>query len=192
MVVILRWLITKTTNTNQSTLNPQRLTMNTGKLIENAYELYFEKIVRYISFRINDSEEARDLAQDVFMRLLERSAFIYEEAAERLVFTIARNLVNDYLRHHYCKQEVDRYLMDYTNSADTTTESRLAASELASLEQKKLALMPQQRRTIYMMRRFDEKSAKEISEELNISRRTVENHLYIGMNEMRDYIKACI
>jgi RNA polymerase sigma-70 factor (ECF subfamily) len=52
--------------------------------------------------------------------------------------------------------------------------------------------MPQQRRTIYIMRRFDEKSAKEISEELNISRRTVENHLYIGVNQMREYLRACI
>ncbi len=166
--------------------------MDTGKLIENAYELYFEKIVSYISFRINNQEDARDLAQDVFMRLLERSAFIYEEAAERLLFTVAKNLVNDYLRHHYCKQEVDRYLMDYTTTSDNNIEHQLNASELAQLEQKKLALMPQQRRLIYAMRRFEEKSAQEISEELNLSRRTVENHLYIGVNQMRDYLRACI
>jgi RNA polymerase sigma-70 factor (ECF subfamily) len=166
--------------------------MTNGKVIEKAYELYYGKIVRYISCRINDNEDACDLAQDVFVRLLEHAACIYEEAAERLVFTIARNLVNDYLRRHYCKQEIDRYLIDYTPTSDETTESQLDAAELAGLEQQRLARMPQQRRTIYIMRRFDEKSAKEISEELNISRRTVENHLYIGVNQMRDYLKACI
>jgi RNA polymerase sigma-70 factor (ECF subfamily) len=166
--------------------------MDTVKQIENAYERYYEKLVRYISYRINNCEEARDLAQDVFTRILERSSFIYEEAAERLLFTVARNLVNDYLRHHYCKQEVDRYMMDYTPTSDTTTENQIYASELADLEQAYLAEMPQQRRTVYMMRRFEEKSAKEISEELNISRRTVENHLYIGVNRMRDYLRACI
>jgi RNA polymerase sigma-70 factor (ECF subfamily) len=82
--------------------------------------------------------------------------------------------------------------MDYTSTSDNTTESSLDAAELANLEQKRLALMPLQRRTIYIMRRFDEKSAKEISEGLNISRRTVENHLYIGVNQMREYLKACI
>jgi RNA polymerase sigma-70 factor (ECF subfamily) len=166
--------------------------MTNGKLIEKIYELYYEKIVRYITFRINNSDDACDLAQDVFVRMLEHAKCIYEEAAESLVFTIARNLINDYLRRHYCRQEIDRYLMDYTSTSDNTTESSLDAAELANLEQNRLALMPLQRRTIYIMRRFDEKSAKEISEGLNISRRTVENHLYIGVNQMREYLKACI
>jgi RNA polymerase sigma-70 factor (ECF subfamily) len=83
-------------------------------------------------------------------------------------------------------------MMDYTPTSDTTTENQIYASELVDLEQAYLAEMPQQRRTVYIMRRFEEKSAKEISEELNISRRTVENHLYIGVNRMRDYLRACI
>ena len=41
-------------------------------------------------------------------------------------------------------------------------------------------LLPSQRRKIYVMNRFEDKSVTDISEELNISRRTVENHLFIS------------
>ena len=39
---------------------------------------------------------------------------------------------------------------------------------------------------------FEDKSVTDISEELNISRRTVENHLFISRKEVREYLKQCI
>jgi DNA-directed RNA polymerase specialized sigma24 family protein len=42
------------------------------------------------------------------------------------------------------------------------------------------------------MNRFEDKSVTDISEELNLSRRTVENHLFISRKEVREYLKQCI
>lgn len=42
------------------------------------------------------------------------------------------------------------------------------------------------------MSRFDEKSISEISTELSISPRTVENHLFVSRREIREFIKQCI
>jgi RNA polymerase sigma-70 factor (ECF subfamily) len=42
------------------------------------------------------------------------------------------------------------------------------------------------------MRRYDGKSAQEIAEEMGLSQRTIENHLFMGMKQMRSYIKMCI
>ena len=59
-------------------------------------------------------------------------------------------------------------------------------------EKHRLSLLPPQRRIIYTMSRFESKSISDISEELNLSHRTVENHLRIGRHEMREFIKQCI
>ena len=42
------------------------------------------------------------------------------------------------------------------------------------------------------MNRFEGKTVREISQELNLSQRTVENHLFISRKEVREYIKQCI
>lgn len=42
------------------------------------------------------------------------------------------------------------------------------------------------------MSRFEEKNIYEISEELQLSMSTVENHLFTGRKIMRNYIRMCI
>lgn len=53
-------------------------------------------------------------------------------------------------------------------------------------------MLSDQRRKIYTMNRFEEKSISEISTELNISPRTVENHLFVSRKVVRDFIRQCI
>lgn len=166
--------------------------MNSTQLITEAYEDYRDKVVRYISYKISDEEAARDLAQEVFLRLLEYSQLLYKNAMENFVFTIARNLVNDYLRRHYVKQEFDRYMMDYAPSATDESLSGLIADDIADMERRILQQMPRQRAIIYSLRRYEEKSAQEIADMLGLSRRTVENHLYIGTHYMRETLRRCI
>ncbi|MEY8479616.1 sigma factor-like helix-turn-helix DNA-binding protein, partial [Bacteroides acidifaciens] len=38
----------------------------------------------------------------------------------------------------------------------------------------------------------EDKSSAEIAEEMQLSRRTVENHLFIGRREMREFFRKCI
>ena len=42
------------------------------------------------------------------------------------------------------------------------------------------------------MSRFEGKSASEISANLQLSPRTIENHLFISRKEIREYMKQCI
>ncbi|WP_245531032.1 sigma factor-like helix-turn-helix DNA-binding protein [Dysgonomonas mossii] len=45
--------------------------------------------------------------------------------------------------------------------------------------------MPEQRQKIFKMSRFEGKSVTEISEILNISKRTVERHIYLALAELK-------
>lgn len=165
--------------------------MNSAQLITEAYEEYRDKVVRFISYKISDEETARDIAQEVFLRLLEYPQLLYKNAMENFVFTIARNLVNDHLRRHYVKQEFDRYMMDYAPVSEESLNT-VIADDIADMERRILARMPRQRAIIYSLRRYEEKSAQEIADMLGLSRRTVENHLYIGTHYMRESLRQCI
>ena len=143
-------------------------TEKSDRLIAEYYEEHRSSIFFYIYRRINDEGDAEDLVQDAFLRLLEYRMMIRRDTLKYFLFTIVRNLLNDYLRRYYKRQEIDRYLYDMLPVSTVEPESRI------------------------VMNRFQGKSSEDIAEELNLSRRTVENHLFISRKEVREFIRQCI
>lgn len=137
-------------------------------------------------------ESARDMAQDVFLRLMEYKQMLRKETVRSMAFFIAHNLVVDYLRRYYRKQEMSAYFYEYGMNVTDDTESGVIANDLSAQENLKLLQLSPQRRTVYIMSRFQGKTAPEISEELCLSRRTIENHLLASRKKIREYIKSCI
>ena len=165
-----------------------------NQVIADAYTGCYDLIFRYIYNKINNRERAEDLTQDTFLRLLSYRDMFYLniDTIKYFVYTIARNLVTDYLRRYYKEQEINAYLLETVRTSVDDVENKLYAKELSWLEQEKLSRLPYQRRKVYTMNRFQYKTAFEISNELHISPRTVENHLLISRKEIRTYIKQSI
>ena len=161
-------------------------------LITDSYKEYYPSVCSYIYYRINNWETARDLSQDVFLRLMDYKQMLRSDTVKYFIFTIARNLLNDYLRRYYKKLEITSYIYDHAITYTNETESLIIAKELSLLEKHKLGMLSDQRRKIYTMNRFEEKSISEISTELSISPRTVENHLFVSRKVVRDFIRQCI
>ena len=162
------------------------------QLIADSYGAYHEQIFFYIHKRINCREDAEDLSQDVFVRLMDYERLLCPETVKSFIYTIARNLVIDYLRRYYKAQEITSYIYDSVPASTMETESSIVARDLQAQELKCLRTLPEQRRKIYMLNRFQEKSSSEIAETLQLSKRTVENHLFICRKEVRAYMKQCI
>ncbi len=170
----------------------ENITVKSTRIVEASYRNLRTSVFQYIFYKIGNKEEAEDLVQDTFVRLMEYKQMLCEETTKCFIFTIARNLVTDYLRRHYKKQEIDCYLIETTVTSSNETESRIIADDLAGHEMNRMRLLPPQRRTVYQMSRFEGKAIADISLELNISERTVENHLFISRKEVREYIRKCI
>lgn len=170
----------------------ENTTFLSNQIIADVYTVYYDSIFRYIYYKISNKEQAEDLAQDTFLHLLSyRETFCFN-AMKFFVYTIARNLVIDYLRRYYKEREVNAYLQATTDTEINDVESNLCVGELSTLERVKLHKLPSQRRKVYMMSRFQYKTIPEISFELRLSRRTVENHLFLSRKEIRTYISRCI
>lgn len=161
-------------------------------LISQSHIDFHTAIYNYIKNRINNAEDAADLAQDAYVRLLDYKAMLRQETVKSFVFTIARNLVIDYIRRHYRKQEVSANMYEFSKDYTDTTESNLHVEDILRLENGMLMNMPKQRKHVYMLDRFEEMSALEIATALNISKRTVENHLLTGRKQVRQYIQRCV
>lgn len=166
--------------------------VKSDQLIIEAYTAYQDRIVRFINSKIDNAELAKDLSQDTFLRLLEYKAMICQNTVLAMLYMIANNLVIDYLRRHYKKQEITSYLYDCSERISNTTENEIIVKDVLRCERCAISQLPEQRRTIYMMSRFQDLSKKDIAETFKISLRTVDNHLYLGRKEVREYVRKFI
>ena len=167
--------------------------MSSVQLITDSYQNYHHSVYLYILYKIGKDEDAKDLAQDVFLRLMDYKQMLRPETVKYFIFSICRNLVTDYLRRHYKMQEITSYFLDQIpTSTNDDVESQIIANDISTCEQNRIFRLPTQRRKIYAMSRFGNKSSADISACLGLSVRTVENHLFISRKEIREYIQQCI
>ena len=99
--------------------------MTSVQLIADSYTSYHRSVYLYICYRINNKEEAEDIAQDVFLRLMDYKQMLRPDTVKFFIYTISRNLVNDYLRRHYKKQEITSYIYDHATTCTNETENQI-------------------------------------------------------------------
>lgn len=160
--------------------------------LTRSYVEHYQRVLGFISSRINSDADAENIAQDVWLRLLEYDKPISEERILSLLYTVASNLVNDYLRRLYRSRAVADEIRGSYIDADWSDESAVVARDIASLEQNRVECLPPQRRIIYIMSRYDDKSVDDIATELSLSYRTVENHLRMGRRDVRTFMAKAI
>lgn len=167
-----------------------------SNIIEQCYREHRESIKAYITYKINDAVLAEDLTQDVYLRLMECGQMIRVQTVKNMLYTIARNIIIDYLRRYYSRysrtQGLDATMYDGKAAGAVECEGSIIAADIARQEQARMQLLPPQRRKVYQMIRFEEKSSAEVARELSLSVRTVENHLAISRREVREYVRKCI
>ena len=157
-----------------------------------AYRKYHQRIFNYISYRIKDSDEAQDLAQDVFVKLLTYKRMLREDTVRHFLYSVTRNVITDYVRRSCRRKKADEWLVLEGGKVVCGTEEGIYVRELLGLERRILSTFPRQRRTVYALSVYEGRTVKEIAEALNLSRRTVECHLFLGRRSMREAMKACV
>lgn len=120
--------------------------------IDNLYEQYYDRIVRYIFVRISDQNEAENLGGDVFLRALQ-SLDSYRGGTEQMrawLFKIAHNLVVDYVRKMSKRRNIS---IDSTSEMEIPDRLSIEKAVETKLEVERLSkalkqLTPAQREVI--------------------------------------------
>ncbi len=162
-------------------------------LVELAFVQHGALVRNYIASKIEANEDAEDLAQDVFVRLLKFRAMIRQENLLSYVLCIAHNIIVDYQRRRQTRYKIENNLMAcYDSEPATEFESQIYADEIHEQEMRVIGTMQEMRRKIYVMSRVEDRSIKEIALELGMGDRQVERQLYEGRRLVRDYLRRCV
>ena len=148
--------------------------------------LYYQpRLVAFIDGFIKDREEARDMSQDIFLRLWENRDRCGEiHSMKAFLFKTAKFAIYNHYDHLLVNERfVESELLKPVEF--DSAEERLFAQELRELIEQTVAQMPEQRRRVFEMSRKEGIPNEEIAERLGISKRTVENHLTTALAALR-------
>lgn len=160
-----------------------------NKLITNYYIAHRDELLAFASSRLGDSRQAEDIVQDVFLRLLSSDKMITEVTLPALVYTITRNLINDYYRRHTTYEQYEHYIKGVCSEV-TTMESVFSAFEIMERLERGLVRLPENCREIYRLHIYDGMKVGEISRELGEGYKSVEHRLGTARKVMREYLRC--
>lgn len=155
---------------------------------EKAFEHFFkENYAMYCRFAqgfTNDPDDAEEMVQNTFVKLWEsRKSLVIGTQPKAYLFTMIRNACLNQLKHISVREEYKKH-----NEQEIKSETEESSGEDLNLQDKiqsAIQKMPPQRRKIFEMSRFEGLKYREIAEHLNISIKTVENHMGSAMKDMR-------
>jgi len=147
---------------------------------------YHSLVKRFLLGFIKNKEDVEDMAQDIFYNIWKhRGAVATVGSFKAYLFRMARNAVYNYFKLNAIHEEhLHQYQLE-TILVDDLQEERIYAQDLGLLFDVAIVNMPPQRQRIFNMSRKDGLSNEEIARELNISKRTVENHITQALADLR-------
>lgn len=164
----------------------RKLESERRRLYETIFEQHHGALLAFIRKMSVTTEEAKDIAQDVFYRVLRQNEPEKLEHAPRAYLNqIAMNLMRDKIRkEHAAKREHAANQVSLTDLSENEIVSNVRKPEvqvkwLECLELLKKALkeLPPNQRRVFMLHRFNHLSCNEISQDLGVPLRTVERYL---------------
>lgn len=132
------------------------------------YDLYVERIYRFIYFKVSSKDEAQDLTADVFLKTWEyltANRIPRIKSVSGLLYRVARNRVIDRYRERARKpttalEEIESaVLVDYTKAVEAKEDVRLLLDQIKGLKR--------EYQEVIMLRFIEEMSIAEIAQAMD-------------------------
>lgn len=163
-----------------------------GPAFERLFERYRARIASYLTRLLGDRAEAENLAQETFLRLLDRGhLYRYPRRFSTWIFTIARNLATDHLKKKRAMTSESFQLI-----ADSQAEPEHRRPDVASMEDETLRMLAEaidqlsrQHREVLVLRAFHHLSYREIAEIVGCPESTARSRMDYCLQELRRHYR---
>lgn len=155
---------------------------------EEIYREYNRKIYVF-SFRyLKNREDAEGVVQEVFLELWKNCRKLRQDSdINAWLFTVTFNNIRKRFRS---LSREKKYMMDYESGAIPPENeiSEIEFNDLLDQANHILERLPPQQKKIFLLRKDKGQTSSEIADQLNLSKKTVENHL----NRARMFLRKAL
>jgi RNA polymerase sigma factor (sigma-70 family) len=156
-----------------------------------AYGEFHIKVFRFFLKRVVSNDIAKDLTQQCFIRLWQfRHTLSNDHSLEKQIFVIARSLLINYFEKEvYLKKMKASQLQVAKENASYDDH---VAFELTNHVNAAIETLPPVRKKIIILKTFHHYTNKEIAEQMEISVKTVEDHITKAFRHLRQVMSIII
>ena len=181
--------------TQQSVDLPEQLqikALSTGDItaFEMLFRTYYQPLCNYAYTFLQDKEDAEEIVQSTFLLVWEKKdTLAIRTSVKPYLYAMVRNACLNVLKHEKIKQRFAGEEIAYADRSHDSVTHMIATNELEHRIKVAMEELPEQCRMVFKLSRFEELKYSEIAEQLNISVKTVENHMGKALRIMRDQLK---
>lgn len=152
--------------------------------LELLFKKFFNPLARFSFGYVKDQDAAKDIVQEVFYQIWNKREELPETTnLSAYLFTAIRNRSLNVLSQVNNRQDI--LVERERGRADFYTDTRVETKELSQKIERAIDALPEKCREVFLLSRYENKSYKEIAEILDISIKTVENHMGKALSVLR-------
>jgi len=153
-----------------------------GEMLGLLFERYQTPLFNFYLKLTGDRSVSEDLVQDVFFRILKyRQSYRVETPFRAWMYQIARNARMDYLRRRRPETSWEPEMSPAVAPTDTAQQSQETL-----LLHRALMRMPEEKREVLVLSRFQDLKYEEIARLLNCETGTVKTRVHRALQELRE------
>ena len=172
----------------------QRLRASDRSAFEHVFRLLRDGLLRYVQSLVGDGAVAHDLVQDVFLDLWGlRERLDPARPLRPYLYRMARNRALRHLRDTRTHARKEAELQYETPDATAPHEGPDAALDADALQEqigRWLAALPERQREALVLSRFHRLSHREVAAIMDVSPRTVNNHIVRALAQLQRCARA--
>lgn len=167
-----------------------QMRLNDSKAFEMLFKRHYKPLCRRVNTMLNDEDATEDVVQQLFIKIWEsRETLQTPDSVAAYLFTAARNRALNYIKSQSRKSDNEVPLTHLHDEADNKTEEQMDANELQKALYAAIDALPDKRKEVFVLSRFEGKSYKEIAEIMQISVKTVEAQMGKALATLREFVK---
>ena len=160
------------------------------KAFEKLFQKYHKKLYAFLFHLLHSKEDAEEIVQETFIKIWEkREDFIEGYSFDSFLFTIAKNAFLNQNRKKINRKVFEDHLNFLEEISPSRTDDYVIFKETKKIINTVIEGLPPKRKEIFLLRKIEGLSRKEIAERLDISIVTVDNQLTKANIYLKDQLK---
>ncbi len=163
------------------------LRIGNKEVFEIVYKQHFEALYRYAYTILQEVETAEEIVQTIFVKIWEKKLDLQiTTSLKSYLYRSVYNACMNWIKHKKVKAQYNNHTTHMMKSTSTLTPSQILQHKgLQEALFKAIDELPEQCRTVFQLCRFQNLKYREVAVELNISEKTVENHMGKALKLLR-------
>lgn len=153
---------------------------------EVLFEQFSQKLYRFSYSYLKSESESEDVVQEVFLKIWENRARLKTGTSfQSYLFTIAFNSIRKGFNKKARQNQFHTDIFDFLSVDNSSLENQPDYEALLSKLDVLIDQMPARRKEIFLKRKKEGISVRDIADTMNISPKTVENQITEAMNYLK-------